>query len=309
MSNKYLFPLLAGIGIVIAIAYVVIANKPSLAGKPISLPATATFNSYISGAGIIEANTENIAIGTEIPGIVSNVYIKVKSQVKKGDPLFKIDDRDAKAALVLAEANLKEAQANFEDAKDQLRLEEAVKDKRAVSIDEVNRKKFAVKEASAKVETAAANVFAAKTTLDRLLVVAPMDGEVMKLNARIGEYATSGVLANPLIIFGNLDPMHIRLDIDENDAWRFKPGAKGIASLRGNRDISTPVQFVRVEPYVIPKTSLTGDATERVDTRVLQVIYSYNRKSIPAYAGQQVDVYIEADPLVADENDKMKEKK
>ena len=296
--NKKLLPILAGIGILTAITYVITANKPAPVGKPIAFPAAAPFTSYISGAGIIEANTENIAIGTEIAGIVSEIFVNVGSKVKKGDPLFKIDDSDAQAQLAVAEASLKEAQAALNDAKDQLRLENAVKDKRAVSVDEVNRKKFLVEEAAAKVETAKANVLLAKTTLERLLVAAPTDGEVMKLNVRHGEYAPSGVLAAPLITFGNLDPMHIRVDIDENDAWRFKAGAKGMASLRGNRDITTPISFVRIEPYVTPKVSLTGASTERVDTRVLQIIYAYDRKNIPAYAGQQVDVYIEADPLV-----------
>jgi HlyD family secretion protein len=48
-----------------------------------------------------------------------------------------------------------------------------------------------------------------------------------------------------------------------------------------------------VEPYVTPKTSLTGSSTERVDTRVLQVIYSFDRNALPAYVGQQMDVFIE----------------
>ena len=47
------------------------------------------------------------------------------------------------------------------------------------------------------------------------------------------------------------------------------------------KDIHTPLHFVRFEPYVIPKESLTGDTTERVDTRVLQVIYSFDRGDMP----------------------------
>jgi len=50
---------------------------------------------------------------------------------------------------------------------------------------------------------------------------------------------------------------------------------------------------VRFEPYVIPKKSLTGDSTERVDTRVLQVIYSIRDGGPSVYVGQQMDVYIE----------------
>ena len=300
MKKQYIIPALAGAGIIIAILYVMMAAKPDPIAKPIALPANTTFAAYISGAGIIEANTENIAIGTEIPGIVSEIAVKVGSGVKKGDILFAIDDRDAKAQLALAVAGLKEAQAALADVQDQLRMVESVKDKRAMSVDEINRKRFLVAESMAKVETAKASIFAAQTTIDRLHVLAPSDGEVMKLNIRMGEYAPSGVLTHPLITFGNLDPMHIRIDIDENDAWRFKAGAKGTASLRGNRDIHTPITFVNIEPYATPKQSLTGDSTERVDTRVLQVIYAYDRANMNAYAGQQVDVYIKADPLPGD---------
>jgi len=75
-----------------------------------------------------------------------------------------------------------------------------------------------------------------------------------------------------------------------------------VASLRGAPDKKYPLTFVRVEPYVIPKKSLTGDNTERVDTRVLQVIYSLKIEGKPIYVGQQLDVFLdvgEADKPVA----------
>jgi len=45
---------------------------------------------------------------------------------------------------------------------------------------------------------------------------------------------------------------------------------------------------------VLPKRSLTGDTTERVDTRVLQAIYEFAPSEFPAFVGQQVDVFIAA---------------
>jgi hypothetical protein len=86
------------------------------------------------------------------------------------------------------------------------------------------------------------------------------------------------------------------VDIDENDAWRVKPGAKAVAYVRGSSDLSTPAQFVRFEPLVIPKRSLTGNSAERVDTRVLQVLFAFPRDKLPVYVGQQMDVMIEARP-------------
>ncbi len=67
-----------------------------------------------------------------------------------------------------------------------------------------------------------------------------------------------------------------------------------MASPRGNGSLKIPLEFVRFEPYVIPKKSLTGDSTERVDTRVLQVIYRVKDQNAPLHVGQQMDVYIEA---------------
>ena len=54
------------------------------------------------------------------------------------------------------------------------------------------------------------------------------------------------------------------------------------------------MSFVRFEPFVLPKKSLTGDSTERVDTRVLQVIYRVDSDALALFVGQQMDVFIEA---------------
>src|SRR5260370_21933928 len=50
--------------------------------------------------------------------------------------------------------------------------------------------------------------------------------------------------------------------------------------------------FLRIDPYVVPEHSLTGDNTERVDVRALQVIYRFDPPPFPVYVGQQVDVFI-----------------
>jgi hypothetical protein len=99
------------------------------------------------------------------------------------------------------------------------------------------------------------------------------------------------------MLLGEVSVLHVRVDIDENDAWRLKQNSRARAFIRGNRDLATDLSFVRVEPYVVPKRSLTGESTERVDTRVLQVLYSFPAGAIPVYVGQQMDVFIEADPI------------
>jgi HlyD family secretion protein len=125
------------------------------------------------------------------------------------------------------------------------------------------------------------------------VVTAPIDGQILQCKVRPGEYAQAGVLAQPLILMGDVRRLHVRADIDEKDAWRVAPGVKAIASVRGNAATRYPLEFVRLEPYVVPKRNLTGDATERVDTRVLQAIYRLPARAA-LYPGQQMDLSIEA---------------
>jgi hypothetical protein len=99
------------------------------------------------------------------------------------------------------------------------------------------------------------------------------------------------------MLLGDDNQLHVRVDIDENDAWRFHPCASAVAFVRGNPDLKVPVRYERTDPDVVPRMVLTGDSTQRTDTRVLQVIYSFNRASLPVYVGQQMDVFVEAPPV------------
>jgi multidrug resistance efflux pump len=149
-------------------------------------------------------------------------------------------------------------------------------------------------EAHSKFRQAKATLEQARVDLDKTVVKAPIDGAILKINVRLGEFAQAGVLPDPLMTMGAVDPLHVRVDIDETETWRVRPGRPAIARLRGNPAISVPLAFVRFEPYVLPKRSLTGDTTERVDTRVLQAIYEFAPSRFPAFVGQQVDVFIAA---------------
>jgi multidrug resistance efflux pump len=146
--------------------------------------------------------------------------------------------------------------------------------------------------AHAAVALARAQVEQTKTDLERALVRAPVDGDVLQVNVRRGEYVGTPP-SQALVVLGNVHLLHVRVDIDEHDIPRFQAGQPARASLRGHPQSEYPLRFVRIEPYVIPKKSLTGDSSERVDTRVLQVIYSLDASDKPIYVGQQLDVFID----------------
>jgi multidrug resistance efflux pump len=143
-----------------------------------------------------------------------------------------------------------------------------------------------------------AQVAKIKTELERLEVRAPRTKDVehykvLQVNVRPGEFVGAPP-SQALIVLGDIEHLHVRVDIDEHDIPRFDPKADATAKLRGDPKVAFKLEFVRVEPYVIPKRSLTGDNTERVDTRVLQVIYALEKTDKPVYVGQQMDVFIQS---------------
>lgn len=293
MIRKYVLPVLAVLGVLLALWTVKQGSQPVVPAKPVADPPKVVFAKKISGAGIVEASSRNISIGTNISGIVARVYVKVAQHVKTGDPLFSIDDRAKRSDLAVRETKVREAEANLQDLQAQLMIAENVKDPRAISVDDLNKRRHAVQTAEARLAITKAEADSARVDLDLLTVRAPINGEVLQVNIRPGEFAPSGVTTQPLILIGNLDRLHVRVDIDENDAWRFSKESPAVAYIRGNSDLKVGLRFEYREHYVVPKRSLTGESTERVDTRVMQVVYSFDRGELDVIPGQLMDVFID----------------
>jgi RND family efflux transporter MFP subunit len=297
MFRKYVIPLIALGGVAFAVFAVMWGDKPPPAAPPVSEAPQSPYSTFVSGSGLVEASTENISLGTHVAGIVAKIYVQVSSDVKAGDPLFTIDDRATQAIIDTRRAAVQVAETQLAAAKYDLALVEPLVAKGVATGDDLIKMRFAAQKAEAQLAQSHAELKSGETELDRLTVRAPVDGQVLQLKAHLGEFAPVAATAvgePPLILLGGVTPLHVRVDVDENDAWRVRTGAPAIGYLRGNRSIKTPLTFVRFEPDVVPKKSLTGDSTERVDTRVLQVIFSFARGELPIYVGQQMDVFIDA---------------
>ncbi len=351
MWKQSIIPLLAVGALSFAVTHVVRSQQAPPVKKPLVEPARAPFAHTVAGAGIVEGRSEasstaNIAVGSQLPGVVVRVHVRIGQRVRAGEPLFELDDRQLRAELKSresnydaaaaqlrrleqmprpeevppAEAKLREAEANLAMQADQLRRAEQMWEGRSISAEDLTTRRQSHAAAVAQVAQAKANlqllqagaweadkavarasltqaeaqVQQTRTDLDRLIARAPINGTVLQLNVRPGEYV--GTPPNQaLVVLGNTDELHVRVDIDENDIPRFRPGAPAKAFLRGDPRQEFPLRFVRVEPYVIPKKSLTGDNVERVDTRVLQAIYAIDPRGRPLYVGQQVDVFVAAE--------------
>lgn len=139
--------------------------------------------------------------------------------------------------------------------------------------------------------------------LSKYIIKAPVDGVILSISAAVGSYIsaqgtydtyTEGF--NPAILMGSSQPhLGVRCYIDEILIHRLPQPSqiKAKMFIRGT-DISIPLEYVRVQPYVSPKIQLSNQRAERVDVRVLPVIFRFEKpKNIYLYPGQLVDVYIE----------------
>jgi len=215
-------------------------------------------------------------------------------QVAKDAPLFRIDARDLLNRRETLVAAIAQAQAGTPAVQRRL---DAISDPRMAGF--VTRNDIVQRQSDLAV--ARSNILAARAQLHELdaevarrTVRAPVAGRILKINVRPGELAEMAAAAQPVLLMGGDQRLYIRVDIDEHDAWRVQGGVPGEAYVQGNRQLHAPIQFERVEPFVQPKTSLTGASAERTDTRVLQLIYSFDPNALPVYIGQQVDVTLDA---------------
>lgn len=229
----------------------------------------------------------------------------------------------AKAQVESANASLKSAQDQLDKQKKSYEL-----DPKSVSKDAMDNAENAVKVAKANLEVvrkqyaltkagawiydirnqekqynASSKAFmASNSLLAKYTINAPTDGVILSINAAVGSYiSTQGAYdtytqgSSPVLVMGSSHAyIAVRCYIDEILVHRLPQGSQMKAQMfiRGT-DISIPLEYVRVQPYVSPKIELSNQRAERVDVRVLPVIFRFERpKNISLYPGQLVDVYI-----------------
>lgn len=313
--SRQILPAVAILGLIIAALFIAgglpdrALSEP--AREPARAPAALANAARVAGSGVVEPSSELIQIGSALSGLVTRVAVQPGSRVGRGEVLFTVDDRaaraqlrEAEAAIAAARAGIAEAQSARATAGRQLALYRAIGDPAAVSRAEVIRAEgeasAAVQRlqvAQAQLQSAQARAASARTEIGRLTVRAPRAGEILTVNIREGEYVSTmggGGSAAAFIEMGETRPLHVRIDIDEEQAPRLAIGEPAIVSPRGAAERQVKATFVRAEPLVVPKRSLTNSAAERVDVRVLQVIYALPETDGLFRVGQQVDAYIAA---------------
>jgi len=262
---------------------------PPLASPPAQKPSARV----IAAAGMVEALRENTSIGVPVSALVKEVFVKVWDKVEAGAPLLQLDDRELQAQLQTEEAEVRVREAELAKARRQHERVELLRASQGVSQEEADTRRDEFNVAQTRLDSARATVEQTQALIERLTVRTPIGGTVLQVSTRAGEYAAPGADTAPILL-GSIEEVQVRADVDEQIAPRVKEGSKAVGYLRGDTQHPIPLEFLRIEPFVTPKRNLTGSSSERVDTRVLQVIYKFpNDLTRRIYVGQQMDLFIE----------------
>lgn len=223
--------------------------------------------------------------------------------------------------LLVAEATTNSVKAEYDFAKHQYEMVRDLPDPRAISQEEINRRLSNYKQAEAKwqqsqadlnkikdgswapdleiarleVLEAEANMLAVKTEIQRTIIQAPIDGTVLQVKIHEGEFPPPDPFKVPMIILGNIDELFLRVSINQFDISNFRKKSSAVAFLQGDATVKFPLEFVCLEPFLVYKQNLSNEIIEKVDTRVLQIIYRIKTNGHRLFVGQQMDVFIESE--------------
>jgi len=142
----------------------------------------------------------------------------------------------------------------------------------------------------------------ASALLAKYTLRAPKDGIVLAISPTVGSFVsaqgaydsyTQGM--TPVLVLGSPHAhLNVRCYVDEILVPRLPAPAqmKAQMSVRGST-VKIPLQYLRMQPLVSPKIELSDQRLEKVDVRVLPVIFRLEKpKDLNLYPGQLVDVYI-----------------
>jgi multidrug resistance efflux pump len=348
MLIKFGIPILAAAAIGFGAATTMLLKPEDRMTTPPNPPALTTLGAdTVAGLGEFQSPGESVAVGSPVSGVVKTVHVITGDVVRRGQPLFEIDDREALAELNLkrqmlaaaearvrrlkagtrpedlppARARVEAATAAAERTEDLLARAQSLEATGAMSREEIRIRAFAHRVAQAELieaqsvlsrleagtwapdidiaererDQARAEVQQVETELDRLVVRAPADATVLRTDVREGEFVQAGESLRPPIVLARTGGLEVRVQVDEEDASRVRPGAPAEGFVRGRDRVKVDLTFTRIEPRVVPKTSITGSTTERVDTRVLFVVYQVAGSPERVYVGQKLDVFIKAE--------------
>ncbi|MFN7019801.1 MAG: efflux RND transporter periplasmic adaptor subunit [Phycisphaerales bacterium] len=198
----------------------------------IAKPVERDVTTYLAYTGTVEAS-ETVELRARVQGFLEHISFQPGQRVKKGDVLFKIDDRQYRAMVERAEAAVRAQEAALVGAENDARLARELADQRAgPEIDAVI--KLARSEVvKADIAKAKADLADARLNLEYCTVTSPIDGRITKNFVDAGNLVGRG---EPTLLATIVQPTpsFVSLDVSESDVLAFRREAERAGSVSRN---------------------------------------------------------------------------
>ena len=189
--------------------------------------------------GRVEAK-ETIEIRPRVGGYLASVNFDEGKPVKKGQLLFAIDDREYRAAVETASANVARAQSRSEVAAGEVARSNKLLVARAVSQEEFASREGELRQAVADLRSAQASLTQARLNLEFTRIESPIDGRIGLAMMRPGNLVAPGTSLLATVV--SLDPMYVYFEGDERTYLKYQVMARA-GERPSSRDVQNPVRM------------------------------------------------------------------
>lgn len=166
-----------------------------------------------------------VKIISKISGNVVEKMVKGGDTVSKGQPLFRIDDKQYQSSVRSAQASLNQAQASLNNSRKDLGRYEQLAAINGVSQQTLDAQASQVEQNEAAVAMYRAKLQEAQENSQDTLILSPVDGRIDVNDVSIGQYVTAG--STTLATVSSLDPIWVQFSMSENEYLKFAQMSNG----------------------------------------------------------------------------------
>lgn len=249
--------------IIIAIAVVAVVTTAFFLLKPKTVDAskinietaevkTGTISKTVTATGTLEAIT-TVEVGTQVSGIVENIYVDFNSYVKRGQLLAKLDTTNLSAAMEQSRATLDNAKAELDYQQANYDRLEPLYKKNMLAKSDFDQATYNLNKAKASYSNALAQHKKNKINLDYAFIHSPIDGIVLNRAVEEGQTVAASFNTPTLFTIANdLTQMEVQADVDEADIGQVKQGQRVEFKVDAYSDLlfEGTVTEVRLEPTI-----------------------------------------------------------
>jgi len=190
---------------------------------------------------------EDVQIRARVAGYLASIDYREGSKVKKGDPLFTIDDLPFRAALAQAQATLATAQSNLAKSDLDVKRYTPLAAARAVPQADLDNAIAAQRAGRSQVEAQRAAVEEARLNLGYTRIASPVSGIAGRAEHKVGDLVGPGVTL--LTTVSALDPIRVSVNITESDYLRFAKPIADAAKEKENRTSDARLELADGSTY------------------------------------------------------------